>query len=305
MIKSFVLITICCLLFICGKPPGPKLPDKHQPLYHVLTDWQKNDLHGRVKSVKTAWYWLRDENSKSDKYYKDGVDIQKFNSDGYLTYYCDILGREIEKSENYTYDSATHFLIQKKAFFTGVYTSMYAGKWNYTYNYKTLFDSLVGITRYESSNDSTSQTLTPVIKYNPDGTEREEMIAIMHGAPQLFTNYIRYTYNDKHLLVETGEYTADGILYDKETCVYNDSALVSKRTKYDYRDGIDTDYINYYYYDNKNRLLRDSATYGSGIIPELRGVFTDYDNAGNWHQLFLYSQGRCLAKQIRKIEYYK
>ena len=170
--KTVLLIIVCCLLFICGKPPGPKLPDKYQPLYHVLTDWHKNNLCGRVKSITIIWHSLeKPDDSLPAHWDTSEPEIQQYNTDGFITYESRQFQGKTAESKSYTYDTNTHFLLKCKMFFTWgtVGYKSVEGVWNYTNTYISRISSNGVITHYEKSYDSTSDKIRPVSKFNPVG----------------------------------------------------------------------------------------------------------------------------------------
>lgn len=257
------------------------------------TDWQKEGLQGKVKSVTTEY------------------GITRYNQQGYVTSIT--YGGEDSFSGDvvYSYDSGNRMLVR-------ISRNPYheeSERITNTYDATGLLLKTVRNGDYEGGVDKA--------EYN----SKKQLIWLKTYDAELLIQAVEYIYDAAGNKTRENNYNEDMEIYSFIEFDYDDDGkLMEKRDfdnfipdtpetvlKYNPRGWLIEeiafyagrfDYQKRYSYDTKGNLIKEETNYGEGDFIETYTCTYTYDKQGNWISKSESSAGELLEKQERVITYY-
>lgn len=229
------------------------------------TDWQKDNLKGKVKSVETATYRYVETNGKKEK----GMPLSNFNTlEEYNTKGFKVLGKRT------TADGKV------------------ATSWNYTYDANNF------LTKVEVHNAQNKPEETMKYTYQPDVQQGEVLSFDAAGKPN-GKQIVRYDANGNKI----SELLLDpqGAFLMNTEITYNAKQNISEK-KFEDKQGKRV--VLKYVYDAKNNILEENY-FGEGNQLYGQKKFSyKYDNQGNWIERTEHIYGVERIVTERKIVYF-
>lgn len=230
------------------------------------TDWQKDNLKGKVKSVKTFSYKYTDNNGKIE----NKQPLSNFNTtEEYNEKGQKIAGKRISNDEKVT-------------------TS-----WRY------LYDTANFLTKVEIFNDKNQVEETMNYTYQPEAQQSEVLGYDATGKLQ-GKQVVRYDANGNK--ISELSLDAKGNFLLNSEFVYDGKQRLSER-KFEDKEGKRV--VLKYVYDEKNNVIEENY-YGEGVHLYGQKKFSyQYDNQGNWKQRIehIYNTERVVTE--REIIYFR
>lgn len=307
----------------------------------IETDWQKQNLNGKVKSIYTRGYNAEEkygEYVKTEWIRNDDFDIfihddykTIFNTNGFETlsesYYSN--GKTFSQSIK-TYSSSDKILRENS--FSEFYGRT-ENITNYTYNEEGLL-----IEKITYKGDGTIESKVG-FKYD----ENEVLIEELNGINTDDETLIKYTYDSESRVIEINSYeNSNGKLNSRELSTYNDELLINHKAlgvdgalihsndylyapngknverifvDYAYRhivaiekkklEFVTSKFTRHSYFNENNDLFKETETDSNKPDELVVNTFQyQYDSKDNWIQKIEFKNG--IAKHIyeREIEYY-
>ena len=250
-------------------------------------DRTKNDLNGKIKSVKESYYRA----GKAEKDFKlRSINESTFNKEGnktaYIQYTSD--GDTISK-QLYTYDDKNN-LIEDNSY--GSYGEL-STKTSYTYDSKgNQVEEILFEDGYSPSKE--------LYKYDDSGNMIEKK---QYNPEGICWNKIRYKYDETGNMVEENRLAPDDEHIEKKLYKYDDNGNVievksfsSLNSSYNYKT-LST-------YDDKNNLIEYGYIQDGNSAPFKTTYSYEFDEMGNWIMSTEFKDDIPQNKTEREIEYF-
>jgi YD repeat-containing protein len=252
----------------------------------LQTDWQTEDLKGKIKNMKSVTYRAVDKFGQIHKGEMITQITNKYNNKGHLTEQIKIEdGESNTKTYTYKYDNngkrieESDYNSDKELLAKHIYRYNHAGKLTECFVYDGLDSSLVGKFLYQYSDNGNCEERL----YSAYGTLSKKAI-----------------YDNKYNLLE--EYT------------YDDNGYLEAKNVYEYKDG---HLISAFAYDYFDELIRQMSCndkgdgieflfYEDGKTEKYTSTYK-YDTKGNWIEYTTTKSEAdiVLTIETREFEYYE
>lgn len=232
---------------------------------NLKNDWQKENLKGKVKSVKSVTYQYVNNNGKMER----GALLPHFNT-----------------LEEY---NSKGFKIKGSRFSDKGKTT---SAWLYSYDENNY------LTKVEIFNDKSQ--IEEVLKYTFEPKAQTETV-IGYNANGVVSGQQIITYNDKGNKINELSLNANNEFLLNQSITYDSKQNVSEK-KFEDKEGKRV--VLEYVYDDKNNVIQENY-YGEGKQLYGQKIFSyKYDNQGNWIERTesIYEVERVMTQ--REIEYY-
>lgn len=269
--KHFFLLFVCggaCLFSACNTNNTSQKTDENTS---IATDWERNNLKGKVKSIKMTIYATNNTNGRMnvDEYDEDEYPIHTihYNTDGFITHevYYNAKEEWMMKIKN-TYNEK-HRLIETETLYKDEAQPHYERS---TYNNHNDVHQVVVY-----NPDKTTDTISYQYEQLPNG----EKITQLNDFYKSFSK-IERLYDKRGLLTKETAYNGEAV-EEKTLFTYNDKELCIREQTY-YDNGKEQYMQSDYTYDKYGNVLqiKTSGNNTAMVYYTEKHTYT-YDEQGN------------------------
>ena len=254
------------------------------------TDWEKDEVKGKVKSIETKHYMAVDKSGSIGK----GIELT--NDDLYMM--------QDTASLLYPYTYTTYDYILAKYNSNGYITErIYSDRRDggtfiqtNVIEYNNKYNAIKIYSEDSLTHENGKDVWNVVIKYNDNGQATEESY---YRSDESLDRKYTYKYDEKGNKIEDNRYYSDGNLYNKYIYKYDDKGNKIETSEYYSNESLSNKYI--YKYDEKGNIVKTSECRSDDSLRDT--YICKYDEKGNKvEEIFYRSDGSLYETCIYKYD---